>query len=87
VVQDPERRSHRHHSNWLPGLAAGAVPALAARAAQSGVGVYPLAPYYVHPRVGRASCSGYAGLNEREIRAGVSLLAGVVRAFEKNRPS
>jgi GntR family transcriptional regulator/MocR family aminotransferase len=60
---------------YLRGLPAGAVPALVARAAQSGVGIYPVAPYYLNPPQRAGLILGYAALHERDIRAGVRAFA------------
>ncbi len=62
---------------YLRGLAATAVPALAARAAASGVGIYPLAPYYLRPPRRAGLILGYASLNERDLRAGVRAFAEI----------
>ena len=60
---------------YLRGLLAGAVPALIARAAASGVCIYPVAPYYLNPPQRAGLMLGYAALNERDIRAGVRAFA------------
>lgn len=62
---------------YLRGLLASAVPSLVARAAASGVGIYPLAPYYVQPPQRAGLILGYAILNERDLRAGVRAFAAV----------
>jgi GntR family transcriptional regulator/MocR family aminotransferase len=62
---------------YLRGLLASAVPSLVARAAASGVGIYPLAPYYVQPPQRAGLILGYAVLNERDLRAGVRAFAEV----------
>jgi DNA-binding transcriptional MocR family regulator len=43
------------------------------------VGVYPVAPYYVRPPREAGLLVGYGSLNEREARAGVRVLAEVLR--------
>jgi GntR family transcriptional regulator / MocR family aminotransferase len=65
---------------YLRGLLASAVPALVARAAASGVGIYPVAPYYLNPPQRAGLILGYATLNERDLRAGVRAFAGVFDA-------
>jgi GntR family transcriptional regulator/MocR family aminotransferase len=65
---------------YLRGLLATAVPALLTRAAASGVGIYPLAPYYLKPPRRAGLILGYAALNERDIRAGVRAFAKVFGA-------
>jgi len=62
---------------YLRGLPASAVPALVARAAHSGVGIYPVAPYYLNPPQRAGLMLGYAALDERDIRAGVRAFAEV----------
>ena len=49
-----------------------------ARAADLGVGVYSVAPYYAKPPLKAGLLLGYAGLTEREIREGVRVLAKAV---------
>jgi GntR family transcriptional regulator/MocR family aminotransferase len=64
---------------YLRGVRAAAVPALIARAAEAGIGIYPLAPYYVRrPPPAGGLILGYAALSERDIRAGVRVFAEVV---------
>jgi GntR family transcriptional regulator/MocR family aminotransferase len=65
---------------YLRGLLASAVPALVARAAASGVGIYSIAPYYLDPPQRAGLMLGYAALNERDIRAGVRAFAEVFDA-------
>jgi GntR family transcriptional regulator/MocR family aminotransferase len=69
-----------HAVIYLRGLLASAVPALIARAAASGVGIYPVAPYYMKPPQRAGLMLGYAALNERDIRAGVQAFAEVFDA-------
>jgi GntR family transcriptional regulator / MocR family aminotransferase len=68
-----------HMVAWLRGVPASDLPALRARAAERGVGVYPVEPYYVRPPQEAGLLIGYGSLNEREIRAGVRILAEVLR--------
>jgi len=56
------------------------VPSLVARAAASGVGIYPIDPYYLKPPQRAGLILGYAALNERDIRAGVRAFAEVFDA-------
>jgi GntR family transcriptional regulator/MocR family aminotransferase len=65
---------------YLRGLLASAMPALVARAAASGVGIYPVAPYYLNPPQRAGLILGSAALNERDIRAGVRTFAEVFDA-------
>ncbi len=62
----------------LRGLRAREMPALLARAAARGVGVYPVAPYYQQPSEEAGLILGYAGLSERDLRAGVHAFAEVI---------
>ncbi len=68
-----------HMVAWLRGVPASDLPDLRARAAERGVGVYPVAPYYLRAPREAGLLVGYGSLNEREIRAGVRVLAEVVR--------
>jgi GntR family transcriptional regulator / MocR family aminotransferase len=67
---------------YLRGMVVGDVPALIVRAAAAGVGIYPLAPYYVNPPPRAGLILGYSGLSERDIRAGVRALADVLIASD-----
>ena len=62
---------------WLEGLQPHDLPALVARAAAAGVGIYPVAPYYATPPRRAGLLFGYASLSEAEIRAGIRRLAEV----------
>lgn len=66
-----------HAVVYLRGLSIDAVPELVQRAAAGGVGIYPLAPYYLTPPRRGGLILGYASLNERDIRAGVRTLAEI----------
>lgn len=64
---------------WIRGLRAGRrLEALIAGAARSGVGIYPVAPYYLTPPPRAGLLLGYAGLDESAIRAGIERLATVL---------
>jgi GntR family transcriptional regulator/MocR family aminotransferase len=63
---------------YLRGLGPEAVPELVKRAAAGGVGIYPMAPYYMIPPRRAGLILGYASLNERDIRAGVHALAEIL---------
>lgn len=63
---------------WLPGVTPGALDRLVRRAAAAGVGVYPIAPYYLRPPGRAGLLLGYAALGEAEIRAGIRRLASVL---------
>jgi GntR family transcriptional regulator/MocR family aminotransferase len=65
---------------WLNDVALGELPAVIARAAAAGVGVYPITPYYFHPPRRAGLLFGYAALTEAEIRAGIDRFADVVPA-------
>jgi GntR family transcriptional regulator/MocR family aminotransferase len=63
---------------WLKDVTARELPALIARAARAGVGIYPVAPSYAEPPRRAGLLFGYAALTESEIRAGVRRLAGLL---------
>ena len=69
-----------HLVAWLKAVPASALPRLVNGAAEAGLGVYHVTPYYLHPPRRAGLLLGYASLTEREIRAGVRLLAEVVRS-------
>jgi GntR family transcriptional regulator/MocR family aminotransferase len=64
---------------WLRGIEASQVDAIRRRAAEKGVGVYSVAPHYLHPPRRAGLLFGYACLSERDIREGVKILSGVLR--------
>jgi GntR family transcriptional regulator/MocR family aminotransferase len=68
-----------HIVAWLRGVPASDLPELRARAAGRGVGVYPVEPYYMRPPSEAGLLVGYGSLDEREIRAGIRILAEVLR--------
>lgn len=64
---------------WIRGMRAGRpLDALIARAARSGVGIYPVAPYYLTQPRRAGLVLGYAGLHESAIRAGIERLATIL---------
>jgi GntR family transcriptional regulator / MocR family aminotransferase len=63
---------------WLRDVAPEDVEALIERAARASVGIYSVNPYYVTPPSRAGFVLGYASLSEKEIRAGVRVLAAVV---------
>lgn len=64
---------------WLNDVRPRGLDAVIARAARVGVGIYPISPYYAHPPARAGLLFGYASLTEAEIRAGIRLLADVIR--------
>jgi GntR family transcriptional regulator/MocR family aminotransferase len=64
---------------WLNDLRPRDLDAIITRAARTGVGVYPVAPYYARPPRRAGLLFGYASLTEAEIRAGIRLLADAIR--------
>jgi GntR family transcriptional regulator/MocR family aminotransferase len=62
---------------WLRDLPAERLDDLIARAADRGIGLYSVAPYYANPPAMAGLLLGYAGLTEREIRDGIRLLSGL----------
>lgn len=63
---------------WLNHVRPNDIDPLVARAAQVGVGIYSVNPYYSRPPRRAGLLFGYAALTETEIRAGISRLATVV---------
>jgi GntR family transcriptional regulator/MocR family aminotransferase len=63
-----------HLIAWLPGVRHSEVGGIVDRAWDAGVGVYPIAGYYLEPPEHAGLMLGYASINERDIRAGVRLL-------------
>ena len=71
-----------HVVAWLPGLEAARTPDLVREAAARGVGIYPVAPYYLEPPARAGLLLGYAALTEEAIREGVRRLAEALDAVE-----
>ena len=69
-----------HVVAWLRGVPAAQVGALARAAAEVGVGIYPVSAYYETPPSRAGLLLGYAALAERDIRAGVKRLAGLLKS-------
>jgi DNA-binding transcriptional MocR family regulator len=66
---------------WLRGIDASHVDTIRQRAAERGVGIYSVAPHYLHPPRRAGLLFGYACLNERDIREGVAVLGTVLRGW------
>ena len=67
-----------HMVAWLRDIPAAQLDAVITCAADLGVGVYSVAPYYTDPPGAAGLLLGYAGLTEAEIREGIRLLAKAV---------
>lgn len=63
---------------WLRGISPNGVDRLVQRATDVGVGLYPIAPYYLRPPRRVGLLLGYAGLTEASIRTGIRRLADVL---------
>lgn len=63
---------------WLNHVAPRDIDGVIERAANSGVGLYSIAPYYASPLHRAGLLFGYASLTEADIRAGIRRLATVV---------
>jgi GntR family transcriptional regulator/MocR family aminotransferase len=60
---------------WLHGLAPAALETLSVRAAQAGVGLYSITPYYLTPPPQAGLLLGYTAMTPAAIRAGIRRLA------------
>ena len=67
-----------HVMLWVKGRNARHVPAMIARAAERGVGVYPIEPYFVRPPKRAGFLLGYALMDERKIEEGIRRLGEVL---------
>ena len=63
---------------WLNGVRMSGLDAIIARAADAGVGLYSIGPYYARTPRRAGLLFGYASLTEAEIRAGIRRLAEVI---------
>ncbi len=68
-----------HALVWLNKRTSGDVPKLIDAAAQAGVGIYPVTPYFLHAPRKAGLLLGYASMEEALIREGIERLARVVR--------
>ncbi len=66
---------------WLRDLPASTTRELLIRAARAGVGVYPVAPFYLDPPKQVGLLLGYASLPEKQIAEGVRRFAAVVNSL------
>lgn len=69
-----------HVMMWVNNRTATEVPQLISKAAAIGVGIYPIAPYFVHPPKRAGFLLGYASMDEDMITEGVALLATILKA-------
>lgn len=65
---------------WFRDVPAGKTDRIVSGAKVVGVGVYPVAPYYLTPPARAGLLLGYASLDEQQIHEGISKLANVVAA-------
>ncbi len=68
-----------HILAWLRGFATRRLPALRRRAAERGVGIYPVTPYYRQPPKKAGLLLGFASLQEKEIQQGIARLAEIIK--------
>ncbi|MFL5331912.1 MAG: PLP-dependent aminotransferase family protein, partial [Geminicoccaceae bacterium] len=74
-----------HVVAWLNGITRAAEADFAARAAEAGLGIYPITPLYAH--AARPDCGGlvvgYAALTVTTIEKGIELLAELIRSHKQ----
>jgi len=63
---------------WLNGVPGRGLDPLIGRAAEAGVGIYSAFPYYLKPPPRAGLLLGFASMNEKEIPAGIRILARVM---------
>lgn len=68
-----------HVMMWASERSAEEVPDIIARAAEIGVGIYPISPYFMHPPKRAGFLLGYASMDERMISEGIERLASVIK--------
>jgi GntR family transcriptional regulator/MocR family aminotransferase len=66
---------------WLRDLPASRSRELRMRAARAGVGVYPVAPFYLNPPKQVGLLLGYASMPEKQIAEGIRRFASVVNSL------
>jgi GntR family transcriptional regulator/MocR family aminotransferase len=67
-----------HMLVWLKGAGGRPIQSVAEKARRAGVGLYPVAPYYLTPPCRAGVLLGYGHLREPEIREGIRRLASVL---------
>jgi GntR family transcriptional regulator/MocR family aminotransferase len=67
-----------HLVMWLRDLPASRMRELRIRAARAGVGVYPVAPFYLNPPRQTGLLLGYASMPEKQLAEGIRRLASVI---------
>jgi len=67
-----------HVLAWIRGRKGRPIRSVTEKARQVGVGIYPVAPYYLTPPQRTGVLLGYGQLGEREIREGIRRLAAVL---------
>src|ERR1700689_2256105 len=67
-----------HLVMWLRDLPASRARELRIRAARAGVGVYPVAPFYLNPPRQTGLLLGYASMPEKQLAEGIRRLASVI---------
>ncbi|MDM0018982.1 MocR-like pyridoxine biosynthesis transcription factor PdxR [Variovorax saccharolyticus] len=72
VVNDS--RAGMHVVGWLPGWTSRQLEALAAHAAERGLGLHPIAPHYRRQPAPQGLLLGYAALSAKQLRAATALL-------------
>ena len=68
-----------HVMLWVKGRAARDVRGIIERAAERGVGIYPVAPYFLEPPKRAGFLLGYASMEERKIEEGIKRLGAILR--------
>ncbi|MGH8516332.1 MAG: PLP-dependent aminotransferase family protein [Panacagrimonas sp.] len=68
-----------HVMMWINDRPASDVPALVAKAAAIGVGIYPISPYFIHAPKRAGFLLGYASMDEAAIAQGIALLAPTLK--------
>lgn len=66
-----------HVMMWLNGRPAADVPGLVERAADNGVGIYPIDPYFIHAPRRAGFLLGYASMDEHMIGEGIRRLSRI----------
>ena len=70
---------------WVRGVPARAAGAVARRAGEAGVGIYPVTPYYLTPPRQAGFILGYGAMRTGDIRDGVKRLAEVLEEMPPPR--
>ena len=82
AVEVADSSAGMHVLAWLPGLRQAQVRELIERARERGLGLYPIAPYYLRPQSRSGLLLGYADLPPADLDAAMRIFGECLRATQ-----